>query len=92
MGLSRAADEQIIEIARTDQAIVVTLDADFHRILAQQGATSPSVIRIRIEGLKGDDLAALLATVLADASNELANGAVLSVTESRIRVRALPII
>ena len=60
IGLSRAADDLILEVACQKQATVVTLDADFHRLLAKQRATAPSVIRIRIEGLKGDDVASLV--------------------------------
>lgn len=89
--LSRADDETILETARVRQAVVVTLDADFHRHLAMQRAASPSVIRIRIEGLKGDDVASLLRDVITSTSNELATGAAVSVTEHRVRVHLLPI-
>lgn len=91
LGLSRAADDIILDAARARQAVVVTLDADFHRLLATQRVASPSVIRIRIEGLKGDGLASLLQSVLNSAANELAMGAAVSVTESRVRVHMLPI-
>ena len=59
-GLSRAADRQILEHARRDRRTVVTLDADFHALLAVENAGGPSVIRIRREGLTGADLAGLL--------------------------------
>jgi predicted nuclease of predicted toxin-antitoxin system len=91
LGLAKASDNLILDAARQRQATVVTLDADFHQVLATTGATSPSVVRIRIEGLKGDQLAAILAQVIAKASTELEAGAVVSVTPSRIRVRTLPI-
>ncbi len=51
----------------------------------------PSVVRIRMQGLKGEPLAAILQRVLTVASTELEAGAVVSVTTDRIRVRRLPI-
>ena len=91
LGMARAADAHILDVARERRAVVVTLDADFHALLATSCATSPSVVRIRIEGLKGEELASLLAQVLAAAGAEIEAGAVVSVTAHRIRVRLLPI-
>jgi predicted nuclease of predicted toxin-antitoxin system len=91
LGMSAASDDQILDAARQRQAVVVTLDAEFHQKLATSRAISPSVVRIRIEGLKGPQLAAFLAQVVSTASSELATGAVVSVTPGRIRVRSLPI-
>ena len=91
LGMAAATDELILDAARQRQAVIVTLDADFQRLLAATRATSPSVVRIRIEGLKGDRLAAIVAQVVAVAGVELAAGAAASVTETRIRVRSLPI-
>ncbi len=92
LNMARAADVDILDVARERQAVVVTLDADFYALLATSNATGPSVVRVRLEGLKGQQLAALLAQVLAVASAELEAGAVLSVTARRIRVRLLPIV
>ena len=64
VGLAAAADGTILARARDHTQIVVTLDADFHAQLAHSGAAGPSVIRIRIEGLKGQQLADLLVRVL----------------------------
>jgi predicted nuclease of predicted toxin-antitoxin system len=91
LGMSAASDDQILDVARKSQAVVVTLDAEFHQKLATSRAISPSVVRIRIEGLKGAQLATILSQVLSTASAEIAAGAVVSVTPGRIRVRALPI-
>jgi predicted nuclease of predicted toxin-antitoxin system len=52
IGLANADDAAILVVARGKGAIVVTLHADFHRLLAIDRQTSPSVVRIRIEGLK----------------------------------------
>jgi len=90
LGLARAADAHILDVARERQAVMVTLDADFHAILATSHATSPSVVRIRIEGLNGEQLASILVQVLAVAGAEIEAGAVVSVTRHRIRVRLLP--
>ena len=53
-GMSRAEDSVIIDLARLEQRMVVTLDADFHALLAVSGAIGPSVLRIRMEGQKAD--------------------------------------
>lgn len=91
LGMSRATDADILSAAQDRNAVVVTLDADFHALLARAGATSPSAIRIRREGLKGDELAQILAQVVEAAGSELEAGAVVSVDPVRIRVRSLPI-
>jgi predicted nuclease of predicted toxin-antitoxin system len=60
VGMAAATDTAILESARQRQEVVVTLDAEFHQLLAMSHAKSPSVIRIRIEGLKGGALASVL--------------------------------
>lgn len=92
IGLSSADDAAILQCARADGGIVVTLDADFHAQLALSGAANPSVIRIRIEGLKGEQLARLLVRILADCREDLSGGALLTVTEAGVRLRRLPIV
>ena len=42
-GLATASDAKIIDFARQGGWIVVTLDADFHVLLALSGAAAPSV-------------------------------------------------
>jgi predicted nuclease of predicted toxin-antitoxin system len=91
LGLGGASDQAVLDRAARDLAVVVTLDADFHQILATTGADRPSVIRVRIEGLQGRALADLLLTVLNQSSSELEAGAVVSVTSHRLRLRRLPI-
>jgi predicted nuclease of predicted toxin-antitoxin system len=92
MGLSAATDAAILEQGRTDERTIVTLDADFHLLLAVTGATRPSVIRLRIEGLRAEALAALLESVLAQCADDLAAGAAVTVQPKRLRVRRLPLI
>ena len=64
IGHSRAIDAEITALALDQGRTIVTLDSDFHRLLAISGASAPSVIRIRREGLRGSDVAALIGQVL----------------------------
>ncbi len=54
IGHSTSEDAVVLQLGREEDRIVVTLDADFHALLALSGVTSPSVIRIRIEGLRAE--------------------------------------
>jgi len=89
--LAAFSDSAILEYARGQGRIVVTLDADFHALMALANATTPSVIRIRIEGLDGKVLAELLQAVPERAGKDLRSGALVSVTESQVRIRCLPV-
>lgn len=50
IGMSKATDDEILAWALQRDAVVVTLDADFHAILAVSGASRPSVVRFRLQG------------------------------------------
>jgi predicted nuclease of predicted toxin-antitoxin system len=92
VGHSNSEDAVILRLALDSDRIVATLDADFHTLLALSEASAPSVIRIRIEGLKGEALASLLQTVISQCADDLAKGAAVTVQEGRIRIRHLPIL
>ncbi|QDV13480.1 hypothetical protein CA51_33700 [Rosistilla oblonga] len=92
LGLATASDDEILSVGRDRGAVVVTLDSDFHAILALSNASTPSVIRIRIEGLKGEAVANIIVAVVAGAAADLTAGATVTVTERRIAVRRLPLI
>jgi Uncharacterized protein conserved in bacteria len=59
--LSTAADATILDYCRLEGLIIVTLNADFHAQLALSHAAAPSVTRVRIEGLRGEEMAKLIA-------------------------------
>jgi len=92
IGLSAADDKDILQRARDEQRVVVTLDADFHALLALSAAETPSVIRIRIEGLRAQALTNLILTVIGELSEDLELGAVVTVEPSRVRIRHLPLL
>lgn len=91
IGLASASDVRILERADADGRMIVTLDADFHRLLAISGARAPSVVRVREEGLTAGPLVRLLADAVSRAEQALAAGALVTVTAQAVRIRALPI-
>jgi predicted nuclease of predicted toxin-antitoxin system len=91
-GLATANDSTILDRAREQGWIIVTLDSDFHTQLAISRADRPSVIRIRIEGLRGQEIADLVAEVVRVCESDLQDGAMVSVTSTGIRVRRIPLL
>ena len=67
------------------------MDADFHALLATSAALTPTVVRIRIEGLPDEQLAALIDQIATNFARELAQGAAITVKESSIRLHLLPL-
>lgn len=91
IGLSRSTDRQILEYARREERVVITLDSDFHTILALTNASTPSVMRIRLEGLRGPDLASLIKRIWPKIEAQVKKGAMVTVTKSGIRIRNIPL-
>ena len=56
-----------------DQGLI-TLDADFHALVVLSGVNSPSVVRIRIEGLTGQNAALLIQKIVTQYRLELETG------------------
>ena len=92
IGMAASTDADIINKALDDGRIVVTLDSDFHTILATNKNIEPSVIRIRIEGLKSKDFSKIIQNVLLSAREEINNGAAISVNDNGIRIHKLPLV
>lgn len=91
VGLSRASDAEILEYARARNLIVVTLDADFHMLLASTGAGAPSVVRLRSQRLNGKQAASVIQAVLERGSEILYRGAVASASKTSVRFKRLPL-
>ncbi|WP_139556677.1 DUF5615 family PIN-like protein [Methylotetracoccus oryzae] len=91
LGMSQSTDRTILNFALAQDRTVVTLDADFHTLLAVANESGPSVIRIRQEGLKGREVAALLLVIWSRIEAQIQRGAMVTVTEKTIRLRNLPL-
>ncbi len=92
LGMHEADDPVILEYARTEGRTVITFDADFHTLLALSGMSAPSVIRIRVEGLKLQACFDLIRQIIADFGAELTAGAVISADGFTTRLRLLPLL
>lgn len=91
IGLSKAKDLELLEYARLNKRIIITLDSDFHSYLAVSNAHAPSVIRVRIEGLKAREMAGLIDNVWTEIERAVKYGAMVTITEKSIRIHALPV-
>jgi len=85
------ADLAILEGARESGRIVITLDADFHALLALHGWSLPSVVRIRRQGLTAADVRDLVVRLLKDHEAALLSGSALSVRAHLVGIRTLPL-
>lgn len=92
-GLQSAEDQVILQRAAEEHRILISADRDFGDLLAESGATTPSVILFR--RTSGDPAVefSLLATCLHDPRlrEHLANGCILVIDPWRVRIRLLPI-
>ena len=91
LGMASSKDSEILKYCKNKKQTVVTLDSDFHTLLALNSESLPSVIRFRIEGLKANDYLPLIQMVIAQCDDDLKQGCVVSVQETQIRLRHLPI-
>ncbi len=91
IGAGGAADSTLMTWAREERRVVFTNDLDFGTLLALAGTTGPSVVQVRTLDLVptaiGDDVLRLL----RDHASSLSAGAIVTLDNSRTRVRILPI-
>jgi predicted nuclease of predicted toxin-antitoxin system len=91
IGLTSAADEQILAAARKDRRVCFTLDHDFHAILAENRAAEPSVVLIRMQQKGYAETGRLIARVLRDLEQQLETGVAVTATRRGLRLRSLPL-
>lgn len=91
IGMAKASDEEILALSRERNAVVVTLDADFHTILAVSGAQGPSVIRMRLQGLGALEVVELVRKVLSGFEGELKRGSPITVKALKTTCHRLPV-
>ena len=89
-GDPRAKDSVLMEWAKENGFIVFTHDLDFGALLAITRAEGPSVIQVRTQDIMPQSLGSRLVKILRQYEATLAKGALITVDETRDRVRILP--
>ncbi len=89
--LDQLPDPNILEKARREERIVLTHDLDFGELMAASGGRLPSVIIFRLRNMRPELVNAYLQQALTQHRPALERGAIVAVTERRIRVRLLPL-
>ena len=90
-GLHRLPNGEIFQKAISEGRIFLTLDLDFGEMAAASKGCPIQVIVFRLRNTRASHVIERLATVLAQSTVALVRGAVMSVEESRHRIRYLPI-
>jgi predicted nuclease of predicted toxin-antitoxin system len=91
IGPPNAADEEVLQWARENQAVVFTHDLDFGILLAHTQSAGPSVLQVRTQDVTPAHLGAPILSVLSTHRAALGAGALITVEEARARVRILPL-
>ena len=88
--LEKMTDQNILDKARQEERILLTVDLDFAQLLAISGDSLPSVILFRLGNVSREVVNRRLLAILNDYATELTNGLIISVTDVSIRLRHLP--
>jgi predicted nuclease of predicted toxin-antitoxin system len=91
LGLGKESDPQVLERARTEGRVLIAHDLDFGELLAAGRLQLPSVIVFRLRNMHPDSVNRRLQLVVSRHRQALEQGTIISVTESQIRVRSLPL-
>lgn len=90
-GLHRLKDTEILEKARKEGSIVLTHDLDFGDLLSAGNFDLPSVVIFRLRNMRPDNVNKYLKKILSEFAEFLKSGAIIIVSEGRLRVRNLPL-
>lgn len=91
IGLSSAADLDILNRAKREHRTIVTADLDYPRLLALSRDTKPSLILFRDGNWTDADIIRRVAEVLRTLTAEEIANSIVVVDRDRVRRRRLPI-
>lgn len=88
---STASDEAIVAQAIADRRTILSQDLDFSAIVALSGKTIPSVITLRLSISRIEYVNSVLERNLASIEADVAGGAIVTISDHRMRRRRLPL-
>jgi predicted nuclease of predicted toxin-antitoxin system len=91
IGAPNAGDPEIMAYAKANGFFVLTNDLDFGSILAATGGEAPSVVQIRTDDCRVEKIGTIVIDAINLAKGQLAEGALVTIDASRMRVTTLPI-
>lgn len=86
-----APDQEILQLARREDRVVVTQDLDFSALLALGGYGRPSLITLRLSVSDPEAVTRRLLEVLPQVEQRLREGCAVAIEDVAVRVRQLPI-
>jgi predicted nuclease of predicted toxin-antitoxin system len=91
-GLHAAKDDVLFDLAAGEERVLVSADTDFGTLLARRAASRPSVVLFR----HGADhrprvQAEILLSNLPNLTEALAQGSLVTIEPTRVRIRRLPL-
>jgi predicted nuclease of predicted toxin-antitoxin system len=87
-----ASDSEILNRARQENRVIITQDLDFSALLALGGYIQPSLITLRLSVSDPDIVTQRLIAVLPQIEQALQTGSAVTVEDTTVRIRKLPIL
>jgi predicted nuclease of predicted toxin-antitoxin system len=91
LGLQTASDSSILDAALAEGRIIVTLESDFHTMLAIRGLAAPSTILIRLHAPTAPQACTIIHSLCERFEHEIVAGSMVTVDSDSVRVRRLPV-
>jgi predicted nuclease of predicted toxin-antitoxin system len=92
VGQHNATDKEIMGYAKANSYTVFTQDLDFTDLLAMSGDSSPSVLQLRDDNRLTEQNLTFVLRALSEFSDELEQGALVTVSSRGARAKVLPIV
>ena len=86
-----APDAEILDFARQENRVILTQDLDFCMLIALSGYNQPSLITLRLTSSELNLVNKKLLEILPRIEQELQNGCAITIEDSSVRIRKLPI-